>query len=301
MANLGPLTTVFTPSGTGCQSIHMGLTTGLYWIQQGTISDCFPSNFRSQNAYYSPGICPESFSYACRVSVEMGSSTATAATCCPSGFACYQDRPDGDPNACTSTMDADVSSIVDVLSYTTGSPRTIGSTTAFLSTGERVFAKGLVVWRAATDAEWPASAITSAALSITSSSLTGSMTLNNMDSTPEATVGMLSATSTDSFGNSTASTATPTQTASPRLSTEVQVGLGVGISLGVLAFIGVIVAAYLLGRRRKQSSRDKPALGIDTNEGKQDPTVTHHELEEQRRVVELSSQREPAELMDSYD
>ncbi|KAI4860522.1 hypothetical protein F4820DRAFT_107046 [Hypoxylon rubiginosum] len=297
MASLGSLTTVFTPSGTGCQSTHIGIG-GATWIQQGTVSDCFPSNFRPQNGYYySPGICPQSMTYACRVGVGLGSSIITAATCCPSGFTCRVGIETGDPNACGSTMTSDSSYIVDVLTYSTGSPTKVGTTSAFYRAGNPVFAKGLVVWRAATDAEWPASATAFATLSTTSTP-TSSPTLTG-PITPAVTESVPAATSTGSLGNSTTSASITVQTASSTSSTEARIGLVVGISLGVLVFIGAVVAAYLFGKRKKHGLRDKPALSVGTSEERQDLTIPNYELEEQRRTVELSSRREPAELMGS--
>lgn len=62
-------------------------------------------------------------------------------------------------------------------------------------------------------------------------------------------------------------------------------------------FTGAVVAAYLLGKRKAHRPDDK--IG-GTSEESQDPTVPSYELEEQRRIAEASSEREPAELMSSY-
>ncbi|KAI0002792.1 hypothetical protein F4779DRAFT_602809 [Xylariaceae sp. FL0662B] len=305
MANFGPLTTTFTPSGTGCQSIHIGtsLNQGFYWLQQGTVSDCFPSNFHPENDYYySPGICPQSLTYACSVGVGLGSSIITAATCCPSGFNC-RDRSETDPNACISVMTSDSSFIVDVLFYETGSPTKIGGTSAFTRAGAMIYAKGLVVWRADTDAEWPAS-ITASATLTSSASAAVTITSTTADRMPAATAGMPITTSADSSRNNTtssiSSSSTPTQMASPGLSTKTKIGLAIGVSLGALFFFGAVVAAYLLGKRNRRSSQDKTILSDNINREKKNISPPSHELEEQRRIVELTAQREPAELMSSY-
>ncbi|KAI0159953.1 hypothetical protein GGR52DRAFT_563700 [Hypoxylon sp. FL1284] len=324
MANLGPLTTVFTPSGTGCQSIHIGLESGSSWVQQGTISDCFPSNFLSHNGYYySPGICPQSFTYACKVGVALSSSTATAATCCPRYVKLhFAEKSERDNVKCgLAEILIDDGSTVDfpvartgrtaipmlasqswhppVLTSSTGTPIMINTTTAFRTAGEPVYAKGVAVWRAASDPEWPATATPSSTTFMTGSpSLAGlGTTPATTESTPAATASMPTATGS---GSDRDSDVLPAQTASPGLSTGGKVGLGVGISAGVLLFVGAVAAAYLLGRRKKHGFRSKPALHPDNGEEKSDLMVPSYELEEQRRVAEMSSQREPAELGGSW-
>ncbi|KAI1097623.1 hypothetical protein F4804DRAFT_351374 [Jackrogersella minutella] len=290
MANLGPLTTTFTPSGTDCQSIHLATssTNEGYWLQQGTISNCFPSSFLAQNGYYySPGICPQSFTYACSVGVGLGSSIVTAATCCPSGFNC-RSRADTDPNACDSVMTSDSSYIVDIFSYVSRSPTSVGTGSTFAPSGHVVFAKGLVVWRAETDAEWAVSTTSTASTSL----------INNISSITETTT-------TDSTRSSTIPSVTfssdiSTGTASSDLSTGTKVGIGVGISLGALLFLGAVVAAYLLGRRNRYRNNNKQLLIDNNSTMKQDDSPPTYELEEQRRTAEMTGQREPVELMGSH-
>ncbi|XXH01991.1 hypothetical protein Hte_008355 [Hypoxylon texense] len=197
-------------------------------------------------------------------------------------------------------MTLDSSYIVDVLTYSGGSPTKIGTTTAFFAAGNLVYAKGLAVWRAATDAEWPASTTALTTSSLLSTSALASKPTSNGPITSASTESAPTATSTGNSGNSTTSVAPTVQTASSRLSTEAQIGLGVGISFGVLVFIGAVGAAYLLGRRKRHGPRDKPAVNMNTDREKRDLAIPSYELEEQRRTVELSSQREPAELMGSY-
>ncbi|KAI1768425.1 hypothetical protein GGR53DRAFT_409593, partial [Hypoxylon sp. FL1150] len=225
----------------------------------------------------------------------LSSSTITAATCCPSGFTCRTGRGTDDPNACISTMTSDTSYLgIDVLTYSTGSPTKIGTTSAYWPAGELVFAKGLVAWRAATDAQWPTSDTSlSTTITITGSLTTGPITSAAIESIPTAT-------RTDSFVESTRSATVSAQTASSGLSTQARVGLGVGVSLGTLVIAGAIMAAYQLGKRKTHRSLDNIAVSSSANEGNQDLNIWNYELEEQRRIIEVSSEREPAELMSSY-
>ncbi|KAI1139141.1 hypothetical protein F5Y05DRAFT_339681 [Hypoxylon sp. FL0543] len=302
MANLGPLTTTYTPSGTGCQSIHIGSITGLTWIQQGTISDCFPSSFQPQDGYYySPGICMEGYNYACEVAVGGGSSSITAATCCPSGFACAKARASGDPNACIATLTSDSSYVLDVMTYVTGSPTKLSSTAVLKRSGDLVFAKGLVVWRAPSDAAWP----NSGSVSSTTTINTLSTPTSTSASTPIATASIPAATSTNSPVQNTASAETlspsPSTENTSGLSVGAKAGIGIGVAFGSLLLLGAIAAAYLVGRRKGRATQGDPALIHDAGEGsmmsKMPPS---YELEEQRRTMEMSAHREPAELMSSY-
>ncbi|KAI0838384.1 hypothetical protein F5Y06DRAFT_45327 [Hypoxylon sp. FL0890] len=298
MANLGALTTTYTPSGAGCQSIHIGRTTGITWIQQGTISDCFPSNFQSQDGYYySPGICMQSYSYACEVNVGGSLSSITAATCCPrSGFVCHTGRTTGDPNACLSTLTSDSSYVVDVLTYQNGSPTKIGTTAILHQSGDLVFAKGLVAWRASSDIEWFSSAPMSSATTVA--------TLTSPASTPVATASVPIATSADNIILSTSSTPTVSPSSDVQntndLSVGAKVGIGLGVSFGSFLLFGVIVAAYLAGKRKGSAKYDDSALIRNAADRPQASKMPGYELDEQRRTLEMSAQREPAELMSSY-
>lgn len=84
MTNLGPLTTTFTPSGAKCQSTFAGANNDNGWIQYGnptSTTACVPTSFEPfEGYYYSPGVCPSGYTYACSAGVGSGS---TQATCCP--------------------------------------------------------------------------------------------------------------------------------------------------------------------------------------------------------------------------
>ncbi|OTA95258.1 hypothetical protein M434DRAFT_29127 [Hypoxylon sp. CO27-5] len=298
MANLGALTTTYTPSGTGCQSIHIGTTEGISWIQQGTISDCFPSNFKPQDGYYySPGICMQSYSYAREVNVGGASSSITAATCCPSGFVSRPDRSSDDPNACLSALTSDSSYLVDVITYASGSPTKIGTTAVLRRSGDHVFAKGLVVWREPTDIEWPNSASMSSTTTTDSHTLPSSAPIatasvpiatsanNSIDITPTFTYTDMATSDTPNTGN---------------LSAGAKAGIGFGVSFGFLVLLGVVGGVYLAGRRRGRAAQEEPTLIHNAAGASQFFKTQSYELDEQRRTLEMSAQREPAELMSSY-
>ncbi|KAI1459191.1 hypothetical protein F4805DRAFT_421830 [Annulohypoxylon moriforme] len=89
MSNLGPLTTTYSASGSNCDSIYLTLTNEvlIYGTPDSALSSCYPTNFVQYDGnYYSPGICPSGYSYAC--TAGLGNS-GTAATCCPT-YACFK-------------------------------------------------------------------------------------------------------------------------------------------------------------------------------------------------------------------
>jgi hypothetical protein len=84
--NLGPLTTIFTPSVPTCTSIYNAQNGGADWLALAQNTGCMPSNFnREPDYFYSPGICPSGYDYACTVlpSTTNGVVGSTVATCCP--------------------------------------------------------------------------------------------------------------------------------------------------------------------------------------------------------------------------
>ncbi|KAI0848733.1 hypothetical protein F5Y00DRAFT_262204 [Daldinia vernicosa] len=288
MSNLGALTTAYQPDRTDCQSIHLGSTTDGEFLQQGTISGCLPSNFQPENNYYySPGVCPQGYTYACTADVVSRTPDATAATCCPgnSNFVC-RPRVAGDPNACESTLTSAALFAVDVFTYISHTPSKIGTTNVFYDAGAVVLAKGPIVWRAAKDVEWPIS--TSFNLTTTGS------TSEAVTSMPSATASMPIATSSQNLEHSVISTPTTEASSdiheSNNLSIGAKVGIGLGVSLGVLFFLGITVVAYIIGKRK----------GHNADKGCQDPQAPKYELDEQRRVLEMATYREPVELMSSH-
>ncbi|KAI1464900.1 uncharacterized protein F4812DRAFT_144237 [Daldinia caldariorum] len=278
MTNLGPLTTAYQPQGTGCHSIHVGSTTDGVWLQYGTTSGCLPSNFRRYDGYYySPGVCPEGYTYACTAGVALGTSSATVATCCPSGYTCSRAGP-SDPNACRSTMLSPTAFIVDVLSYSGDFITSIGTSSTFCDSGREVFAKGLAVWRASNDAEWPVP--TTVNLHITTSAENTSRTTPSIAATTSETAEAPN-TTTELTGKS------------DNLSNGAKIVIAVGVLFGVLLFVGAILAAYRIGKKKGKLPR---SLGSD-NERRYEFETREERFKQERSVVEMNSVREPVELM----
>ena len=92
---VAPLTTKFNPGGSCLNDLYLEVTSlageaslpgGYSWIHLGpttSTSACVPSGW-APNAYFSPGICPESYTLGCDASTHTsGKSTEYRATCCP--------------------------------------------------------------------------------------------------------------------------------------------------------------------------------------------------------------------------
>ncbi|KAI1475902.1 hypothetical protein F4774DRAFT_394992 [Daldinia eschscholtzii] len=279
MSNLGPLTTAYQPHGTGCHSIHVGITLDVTFLQHGTTSGCLPPGFqRYDGFYYSPGICPQGYTYACTAGVAVGTSSATAATCCPSSYSC-RPRPSDDPNACHSFLASPTTYFVDVLSYSGDFITNLGTTSTYVNNGSEALAKGLVVWRASNDAKWSMSTTSTA-----SSIITVENTLRTTPDIPTMT--------------SDAPIPTTQMTHRPdSLSTGAKVGIGIGVSFGVLFFIGAVLAAYMIGRQKNRRMGKLPLLSTDIIERKDESMIRHDQLNEYKGMVEMSAVREPVEIM----
>lgn len=85
--NIGPLTTTFTPSSPTCTSIFNAQNGGPNWLALAQdVNTCLPSGFNREPQYfYSPGVCPSGYDYACTVlpSTMNGVVGSTVVTCCP--------------------------------------------------------------------------------------------------------------------------------------------------------------------------------------------------------------------------
>ncbi|KAI2472291.1 hypothetical protein F4781DRAFT_384045 [Annulohypoxylon bovei var. microspora] len=278
MSNLGPLTTAYSAGGTNCESIYLTNNDVLvYGTIDASLSSCMPTSFVPWDGnYYSPGICPSGYTYACTAGVGNG---GTAATCCPTSYQCRIGRQSDDPAACNSLMLTDSSfTISKYVSADSGTVSTI--TTKFYASGNWVFAKGVVVRRASDDPVWDS-------ITPTPSTLTKSSTTDAQSSIIPTQKG------TDSNIDTAAG-----------LSTGAKAGIGVGVSLGVLIITGMIWAAYFIGRRKRQAVQENnqypSSQGGQVSWGIrqfQDWHVQPAELDEQKGHSELSAQHEAVELM----
>ncbi|KAI1123870.1 hypothetical protein F5Y10DRAFT_285559 [Nemania abortiva] len=281
MTNLGPLTTTYTAiSSKACQSLNLATDTEGFWLERGdhTLSGCFPANFTPLDAYYySPGICQEGYTYACTAGV--GGLATTAATCCPSGFTCRTTRSENDNAACQSILRSDSSYIGDIVAYPDGLSST---TTTLIEAGETVYAPGVLVRRATTDAEWN---LPSTNLEVTT---TKSETLATSIESTLSSSGVLERPNDDSNGP------TDDSAAQTGLSTGAKTGIGIGAITAVFLFVGGI-AAIQYRRKRELLNREGPSrrglrCELDEQRG------SRFELEERRGVHEINAHREPAEL-----
>ncbi|TRX93563.1 hypothetical protein FHL15_005535 [Xylaria flabelliformis] len=293
MANLGPLTTTYTAiSSISCGSIHLATDTEGFWLEQANrFEDCFPPNFTALNGYYySPGVCQDGYTYACNTTT--GRFGTTVATCCPSGFTCRSTRSDNDNDACQSILRSDSPYIGNVITYHGGRSKDIGTTSTLIEAGEIVYAIGVPVRRAATDAEW---SITSTNLDITATQMR-TPTIST-ESTPESSGSVRPTTKTITLGTQdpgSPSSGTATQTS---LGTAAKVAIGVGTVLGVLIFL-LGTAVIYHKRKRKWCTPTSPSSLREPADTERKPSgpILGHELEEQRGVYEMNADREPSEL-----
>ncbi|ETS84289.1 hypothetical protein PFICI_02314 [Pestalotiopsis fici W106-1] len=141
----------------------------------------------------------------------------------------------------------------------------------FFTAGNHVYAGGVVVRRSGNDPTWTE---------------TGPTTTRTSGSLSDPTqTGGSNKTDPDTSG----------------LSTGAKAGIGVGVAVGALVFIGSCIAAYLIGKRKRQAARAEayqappqfaehdihPADHGGWNEGARLQEMPPAELEEQRKHVEL--------------
>ncbi|KAK7744854.1 hypothetical protein SLS53_003087 [Cytospora paraplurivora] len=280
MTNLGPLTTTYTATGANCQSTFWAANNDNAWLQYGqpVTAECVPSKFKPfEDYYYSPGICPSGYTYACEAGV--GTST-TQATCCPTGYTCRSgiDR-DTDPFACASTFTSNTYLTVEYYKFTsqTGGSQTVVSTSSALVTeyiastlGYNVEAYGPIVRRSAGDPDWS----TTASIG-TAPSGTGQLSTTASVTTP----GSAATTSASGGGGGGGGGG---------LSVGASAGIGVGVGVGCVVFMGSVAAAYIIGKRRRRSREKAGAL--------EDTPAYRDGIPAPGQAAELNSGWKPAEL-----
>ncbi|KAI0967410.1 hypothetical protein F4678DRAFT_483026 [Xylaria arbuscula] len=305
MTNLGPLTTDYVPSGSGCNWTYAGITTGATYLQRGTVSDCFPSKYNSYPAFYfSPGICQRGYTYAC--SGDVGLPGVTGATCCPTAFTCIPNLRENEPNACGSRFAWEGSLSLDVLSYVGGVPTKVGATTMTYTSGDQVYAKGLEVRRAATDLEWNTSASETGTTTMADTQPSSTATTNPRATGTTTTSGVESQTqftstvNTSSAGDSPSGDRTSSDGSSSHVGEEIVIIFAVAIVV-LLLIIGLLVAVYRCGKRRGRAIANTNVKQVSdigqAYDGTTEQWRSAHELEEQRRIQELRASRDPAELI----
>ncbi|OTA77989.1 hypothetical protein M434DRAFT_38572 [Hypoxylon sp. CO27-5] len=282
MTNLGPLTTIFTPSGSDCTSTFIGLNYDNRWIQYGVggaaSSACLPSNFTPYEPYYySPGICPSGYTSACQAqsSPPIGNVSETTATCCPTEYSCRDNRGD-DPFGCWSSFSGAKTFAVSTFSFDTDSQGlttkiNAGTTTAIWSSNF-ILAYGPVV--RVVFGEIP---------TITSSSS------STISTTTQSSSGVT--TPTDPLAT------TYVTSSSPSVSPGAAAGLGIGCGVGAIVLIGAAAVIFVRRRRRRVQSEATTQPAHEGDKPQPDSQIQQpypYELNgEQERPHELHAERQP--------
>ncbi|KAK9422917.1 putative Mid2 domain-containing protein [Seiridium unicorne] len=259
---IGALTTTYTPSGSICGSIHYDTNpTPPGWYALGAIAEdstsCMPTGFtRAAQYYYSPGICPSSYTPACWSVETTESVLTTKATCCPTGYVCKQNRG-SNIYGCTSAVTEDTTFTLLSVSFgtiTAESTTSYGAisgtiTTAVSASDTYINAYGVIVARQSTDPPF-----TSAATTTTSN--TGASNTNSIASETSAASSTTAASSSSSTSSSSAG-----------LSTGAKAGIGVGVALAAIAMLVLVFIIF----RRKRKAKNASAVGTGGN-----PEVHHY-------------------------
>ncbi|KAI2604595.1 hypothetical protein GGR54DRAFT_644408 [Hypoxylon sp. NC1633] len=258
MSNLGPLTTIFTPTGPDCTSSFIGLVDDNLWLQYGVGAAashaCLPTGFIPFESYfYSPGICPSGYTSACQAqsSPSTGTASQTEATCCPSAYSCRDNRGD-DPFGCLSCFEGLKTFSVSTYYFHTnaaGSTTQIdaGTTIAVVS-ANCVRAYGPVVRVA------PGDIFITTTASTTSTSSSSSPTSRTVST-------VVALTAPPSVGDEQGTESSP----SGGLSAGAAAGIGTGCGLGAILLTGAAVLLWL--RRRKRSAQNLPTAQPQVTEG----------------------------------
>ncbi|KAF2149652.1 hypothetical protein K461DRAFT_271218 [Myriangium duriaei CBS 260.36] len=275
MANLGPLTTTFTP-GAGCSH-----STGLYamiscgttceWWVEGPLSlaipNCFPARYTQfLSHYYSPGICPSGYTVACTSTNEAASVSETVQTCCPTAlgydYGCvtpHNEYPWQYSLACTVSLQPGVSMYTfPDITYMHGTDTVVSSTTRAEA---GIGAYGVEIRFQATD--------------FIATSTTGSTSANRPTETPPSTSNVIPSTTTS----------TPD---GQGLSTPAAIGTGVGV-----AIVGLLLFGLGLFFGRKSMRARKAATTLSGPGQKQGASLYQ---QSPQAGVELNTQRRPQEL-----
>lgn len=239
-ANLGALTTTFTPSFGDCfSSIFYGTNSIGDWLQLGvpiTTSSCLPENFgRDASLYYSPGICPSGYSYACTRATTSDANDITIATCCPSGYYCQTSIEQSQIFACLSSFPSAATLTVSSFYYIGPGSVDSDTTTVTVTSGETVRGYGPIVRRASSDPSWT-------------------------NVLPATTGSSIASASASPGSAATGAAATAIGGSSSGLSTGAKAGIGVGVSMGVILIAAACAVGFIFGKRaNRRSSADEAA------------------------------------------
>ncbi|KAI1661030.1 hypothetical protein F4813DRAFT_272728 [Daldinia decipiens] len=261
--SLGPLTTTFSPPSSCLPpSPYSDIAYGIEIYKVGTVSaddGCLPSNW-VVNGYYSPGVCPQSYTAVCELS---GNNVATT-VCCPYYdlyfFQCWP--------------------LVKYGSYGCGFYTTFEGTR--LTT---IFAPSIQIINAASDADGltgsPSSQESTTTASVTSSGVIPTDSTNTINSN-------LVASNTADPGISAVDTST--QNDSDSSNSDVRVlgnGAVAGIVVGVIGAVILGAAGTFFYMRRRLASSPPPSSPSPPPLPPRNPELAIHELHDKSRPPEM--------------
>ncbi|PQE22508.1 transmembrane alpha-helix domain-containing protein [Rutstroemia sp. NJR-2017a BVV2] len=251
---VGPLTTTYTPSASDCTDIFYAnnpANTNGGWLAQGAIGDgstsCMPTSYHRESSYhYSPGVCPAGYDAACSYLTPDASNSdviKTVATCCPTGYTCFANRPAGQIYGCTSYLPSDTvltmrSAFFDTIKLTsTTSYAIITSSTTMSVTGtmKQINAYGVIIERATDDPEWTAA--------------TATTTSSDSSSTTSSSKSSVEALTTSSSTNAASSSTTSSSSSSNAVNTATAAGIAIGVIAGLVL---LILCAFFIYKRRSR-------------------------------------------------
>ncbi|KAF7537034.1 hypothetical protein G7054_g4038 [Neopestalotiopsis clavispora] len=242
---LGALTTTYTPIGATCNSIHYATnpTVPAGWFAYGAIETEYLT---------SSCVCPAGYTPACSSAAISDNTVTTIATCCPTGYVCFQNRGDN-IYGCTSLVTSE--SVLTVLSVsyetitgdsTTSYPIETSTITTTIEQDEyEINAFGIIVQRRSDDPPFVSTSSSSSATSTASSGTVASVPSETGSASSTATTGAAASSSSSS---------------SSELSSGAKVGLGVGVSLAAVLFVGSVIF-FLLSRRKSKNAAGQGHAG----------------------------------------
>ncbi|KAL7623634.1 hypothetical protein AAE478_005186 [Parahypoxylon ruwenzoriense] len=252
--SLGPLTTSFTPPAdcvTSSALYWVNTQSTFYWLHgRPSQSSCFPDNYSPyQNQYYSPGICPASYTRACEApSSSDGTMVVTRATCCPQGnYVCAQTSssysyPWGPTLGCMSVYRVDTETSFTTVNGTLQGDETAGDLTSLRAPGT-IMAYGVVIQNGPATATMTEATATVTPGSVTDSSL---QSQNSAIASETATAGSQSNSSSGGGGGG-------------GISPGAAAGVGIGVAVGIMAIGGMLV--WLFWARRRRGKQEAIARG----------------------------------------
>ncbi|KAG8528151.1 uncharacterized protein KY384_007067 [Bacidia gigantensis] len=285
-----PLTTIFTPPSSCHDTVtYDGTTLWQNGISQMGDAGCYPTNFYEElfNNYYSPGICPDSWTSVGAIDHSSGND----AMCCPNGYFLTTSDQGILRNYCFSLFNTPLTKVYSMRSLQSGSIPSNPSLTTIspAKVSNTVYADVIQV-------QWQDS----------DQNIIQLMSQKDAEATMQSSSSSASPASTTpaaaSQTNAPTSTAAPTSSADSGLSSGAKAGIGVGVALGVLAIMAL--AAFLFLRRRKRRKPHDPASESTLKDWKgpayheMDPTQTGLPPQEMdaRHISEAAGSVPPIEL-----